>query len=168
MGINSYADIIHQNTSWVIAGNWWMRDAVEKSVFITGKLNHRPPFCSVPSIYICIWLKHLYQYFESLDTVRKSFLNEAADFHVCMWVSEHKKNKKNDCIVHNVCDFTKQMFSNEQMISLDDIIRIHMYATPWGWDKMAVISQTTFSNIYSWMKMNFEHCSTKPCSYGSN
>ena len=92
MGINSYADIIHQNTSWVIAGNWWMRDAVEKSVFITGKLNHRPPFCSVPSIYIFIWLKHLYQYFGSLDTVRKSFLNEAADFHVCMWVSEHKKN----------------------------------------------------------------------------
>ena len=30
MGINSYADIIHQNASWVIAGNWWMRDAVEK------------------------------------------------------------------------------------------------------------------------------------------
>ena len=93
MGINSYADIIHQNTSWVIAGNWWMRDAVEKSVFITGKLNHRHPFCSVPSIYIFIWLKHLYQYFGSLDTVRKSFLNEAADFHVCMWVSEHKKKE---------------------------------------------------------------------------
>ena len=37
MGINSYADIIHQNTSGVIAGNWWMRDRVEKSVFITGK-----------------------------------------------------------------------------------------------------------------------------------
>ena len=94
MGINSYADIIHQNTSWVIAGNWWMRDAVEKSVFITGKLNHRPPFCSVPSVYIFIWLKHLYHYFGSLDTVRKSFLNEAADFHVCMWVSEHKKRIK--------------------------------------------------------------------------
>ena len=94
MGINSYADIIHQNTSWVIAGNWWMRDGVEKSVFIRGKLNHRPPLCSVPSIYIFIWLKHLYQYFGSLDTVRKSFLNEAADFNVCMWVSEHKKKKK--------------------------------------------------------------------------
>ena len=115
MGINSYADIIHQSTSWVIAGNLWMRDAVEKSVFITGKLNHRPPFCSVPSIYIFIWLKHLYQYFGSLDTVRKSFLNEAADFHVGMWVSEHKLIiKKNDCIVHNGCDFTKQMLSNEQ------------------------------------------------------
>ena len=71
-----------------------MRDAVEKSVFITGKLNHRPPFCFVPSIYIFIWLKHLYQYFGSLDTVRKSFLNEAADFHVFMWVSEHKKRIK--------------------------------------------------------------------------
>ena len=34
MGINSYADIIHQNTSWVIAGNWWMRDGVEKSSFL--------------------------------------------------------------------------------------------------------------------------------------
>ena len=69
-----------------------MRDGVEKSVFIAGKLNHRPPLCSVPSIYIFfIWLKHLYQYFGSLDTVRKSFLNEAADFNVCMWVSEHKK-----------------------------------------------------------------------------
>ena len=65
-----------------------MRDGVEKSVFITGKLNHRPPLCSVPSIYIfsafSIWLKHLYQYFGSLDTVRESFLNEAADFNVCM------------------------------------------------------------------------------------
>ena len=55
MGINSYADIIHQDTSWVIAGNWWMRDGVEKSVFITGKLNRRPPLCSVPSIYIFLY-----------------------------------------------------------------------------------------------------------------
>ena len=94
MGINSYADIIHQNTSWVIAGNWWMRDGVEKSVFITGKLNNRPPLCSVPSIYIFIWLKHLYQYFGSLDTVRKRILNEAEDFNVCMWVSEQKKGIK--------------------------------------------------------------------------
>ena len=116
MGINSYADIIHQNTSWVIAGNWWMRDGVGNDIiFITGKLNHRPPLCSVPSIYIFIWLKHLYQYFGSLDTVRKSFLNEAADFNVCMRVSEHKKKElNNDSIVHNGCDFTKQMLSNEQ------------------------------------------------------
>ena len=39
---------------------------------------------------------------------------EAADFNVCMWVSEHKKRIKNDSIVHNGCDFTKQMLSNEQ------------------------------------------------------
>ena len=26
--------------------------------------------------------------------------------------------------------------------------------THWGWDKMAVIFQTTFSNAFSWMKMN--------------
>ena len=51
MGINSYADIIHQNTSWVIAGNWWMRDGVEKSVFITGKLNHRHPFPYPDGVY---------------------------------------------------------------------------------------------------------------------
>ena len=67
---------------------WWCGNVI---IFITGKLNHRPPLCSVPSIYIFIWLKHLYQYFGSLDTVGKSFLNEAADFNVCMLVSEHKK-----------------------------------------------------------------------------
>ena len=62
-----------------------------------------------------IWLKHLYQYFGSLDTVRKSFLNEAADFNVCICEYVNiKKNKKNDSIVHNGCDFTKQMLSNEQ------------------------------------------------------
>ena len=61
-----------------------MRNGVEKSVFITGKLNHRPPLCSVPSIYNFIWFKHLYQYFRSLDTVKKSFPNEAADINVCM------------------------------------------------------------------------------------
>ena len=26
--------------------------------------------------------------------------------------------------------------------------------THWGWDKMAIICQTTFSNTFSWMKMN--------------
>ena len=57
MDINSYADIIHQNISRVTAGNWWMRDRVKKSVFITGKLNHRSPLSSVPSIYILIWEK---------------------------------------------------------------------------------------------------------------
>ena len=34
-----------------------MRDGVEKSVFITGKLNHRPPLSSVPSIYIFYMVK---------------------------------------------------------------------------------------------------------------
>ena len=57
MGINSYADIIHQNTSSVTAGNWWMRDGVEKSVFITSKLNHRPLLCSVSSVYIFYMVK---------------------------------------------------------------------------------------------------------------
>ena len=59
-----------------------MRDGVEKSVFITGKLNHRPPLCSVPSIYIFYMVKTSLPVF--WDTVRKSFLNEAADFNVCM------------------------------------------------------------------------------------
>ena len=93
MDIKSCADIIHQNTPWVTAGNWWMRDRVDKSGFITGKLNHRPPLSSVPSIYIFYMVKHLNRYIGSLDTVGKSFLNEAADFHVCMWVSEHKKKQ---------------------------------------------------------------------------
>ena len=31
-----------------------------------------------------------------------------------------------------------------------------IHLTHWGWDKMDAISQTTFSNAFSWMKM-FEH-----------
>ena len=70
-----------------------------KSVFITGKLNHRPPLSSVPYTYIYTYvymIKHLYQYFGSLDTVRKSFLNEAADFHfhVCVfWVIGYSEER---------------------------------------------------------------------------
>ena len=29
----------------------------------------------------------------------------------------------------------------------------HLSLTHWGWDKMAAISQTTFSSTFSWMKM---------------
>ena len=48
-----------------------------------------------------------------MDTVRKSFLNEAAGFHICMWASEHKKKSKNYSIVHNGSDFTKEMLSKK-------------------------------------------------------
>ena len=30
---------------------------------------------------------------------------------------------------------------------------IALWLTQWGWDKMATISQTTFSNAFSWMKL---------------
>ena len=36
---------------------------------------------------------------------------------------------------------------------LDSRHRWHRYLIHWGWDKMAAISQTTFSNAFSWMKM---------------
>ena len=34
------------------------------------------------------------------------------------------------------------------------ILRWFNWLTHWGWDKMAAISQTTFSNAFSWMKMH--------------
>ena len=45
----------------------------------------------------------------------------------------------------------------------------HNELTYWGRDKMAAISQMTFSNAFSWIKMyEFQEKFTKVCSYRSN
>ena len=76
-----------------------------------------------------MWLKHLYQYFGSLDTARKSFLNEAADFNVCMWVSEHKKKRIKKmialCIMAVILQSKCYQMSN-QVPNLPVFIDVHL------------------------------------------
>ena len=41
--------------------------------------------------------------------------------------------------------------------------------THWGWDKMAAIIQTTYSNAFYWTKMEKIECDfTEICTQGSN
>ena len=66
---------------------------------------------------------------------------------VLVWFHETKKHYLNQCLQSSYDAMT-----TEYMASLS-----HNELTHWGWDKIAAISQTTFSNAFSWMKMH-EFC----------
>ena len=91
-----------------------MHERVE-SVFITGKLNHRPPLSFVPSMSFFLYesIKTSVQIFWVYGYRKEKFPRRDWRFS-CLYASEHKKENINDSIVHNGCDFTKQMLSNEQ------------------------------------------------------
>ena len=56
-----------------------------------------------------------------------------------------KKYRTLDCVIKRR-NWTSR--NTWLMITID-----HNLLTHWGWDKMAAIFQTTFSNVFSWMKM---------------
>ena len=71
-----------------------------------------------------------------------------------------ERNQHYNCILWNSVanDLLPKMFRDMFPVMLSmrrgccGLVAIH-YLTHWGRDKMAAISQTTFSNAFSWMKM---------------
>ena len=61
-------------------------------------------------------------------------------------------NTHGECSCCNV-PLLKQGCSPTDTWMIDSIISWYVSITYWGWDKMAVTSQTTFSNAFSWMKL---------------
>ena len=82
-----------------------MRDRVE-SVFITGKLNHRPHLSFVPSMsFLYESIKTSVQIFWVYGYRKEKFPKRDCRF-LCLYTSEHKKENNNDSIVHNGCEVT--------------------------------------------------------------
>ena len=70
---------------------------------------------------------------------------------VCYWLSCILKSQHyHEPIMHNTASNSQQWLA---IMCYDEGTLTLVYLTHWGRDKMDAISQTTFSNAFSWMKM---------------
>ena len=75
----------------------------------------------------------------------------------CMWLPEFYLCQVRRLIFYEIQKSQHKHISGKGLLLLKLLRLLWLQLTHWGQDKMATISQTTFSNAFSWIKMH-EFC----------